>query len=68
MSETHGWLERYEENHSDLGNPVVYWAAVPMVVVGTVGLLWYLPISMSSTVVQKPGQCSGIIPYATPFC
>ncbi len=44
MSDTHSWLERYEENHSDLGNPVVYWAAVPMVVVGTVGLLWYLPI------------------------
>jgi len=44
MSETHSWLERYEQAHSDLGNPVVYWAAVPMVVVGTVGLLWYLPI------------------------
>ncbi len=44
MSETHSWLDRYEENHGDLGNPVVYWAAVPMVVVGTVGLLWYLPI------------------------
>ncbi len=44
MSETHGWLERYEKNHGDLGNPVVYWAAVPMVVVGTVGLFWYLPI------------------------
>ena len=44
MSETHSWLERYEENHSDLRNPIVYWAAVPMVVVGTVGLLWDLPI------------------------
>jgi len=44
MSESDGWLERYERSHSDLSNPVVYWAAVPMVVVGTVGLLWYLPI------------------------
>ncbi|MCP4300888.1 MAG: DUF962 domain-containing protein [Gammaproteobacteria bacterium] len=44
MSETHSWLERYEQNHSDLTNPWVYWAAVPMVVVGTVGLLWYLPV------------------------
>ncbi len=44
MSETDSWLERYEHNHSDLTNPLVYWAAVPMVVVGTVGLLWYLPI------------------------
>lgn len=44
MSEPDGWLERYEQSHSNLKNPVVYWAAVPMVVVGTVGLLWYLPI------------------------
>ena len=44
MSETDSWLERYEQNHQALTNPWVYWAAVPMVVVGTVGLLWYLPI------------------------
>ena len=44
MSESQDWLERYEENHKDLHNPVVYWAGVPMVVVGTVGLLWYLPV------------------------
>ena len=44
MNETDGWLRRYEETHSDLTNPVVYWAAVPMVVLGTVGLLWSLPI------------------------
>lgn len=44
MSENVSWLLRYEQRHTDLGNPVVYWAAVPMVVVGTVGLLWSLPI------------------------
>jgi uncharacterized membrane protein YGL010W len=44
MSETDGWLHRYEETHGDLTNPAVYWAAVPMVVLGTVGLLWSLPI------------------------
>jgi uncharacterized membrane protein YGL010W len=44
MSETDSWLQRYEQNHKDLTNPWVYWAAVPMVVIGTVGLLWYLPI------------------------
>ena len=44
MSENDSWLLRYERSHSDLKNPVVYWAAVPMVVVGTVGLLWSLPI------------------------
>lgn len=44
MSETHKWLERYEQTHSDLAYPLVYWAAVPMVVLGTVGLLWLLPV------------------------
>ncbi len=44
MNEADSWLQRYEQNHADLANPVVYWAAVPLVVVGTVGILWYLPI------------------------
>jgi len=44
MSETHKWLERYEQNHNDLAYPLVYWAAVPMVSLGTVGLLWLLPV------------------------
>ncbi len=44
MTETDGWLRRYEETHSDLTNPFIYWAAVPIVVLGTVGLLWTLPI------------------------
>ena len=44
MSDTHNWLTRYEQTHSDLAYPWVYWAAVPMVVLGTVGLLWLLPV------------------------
>ena len=44
MSEIESWLERYEKSHQELTNPVVYWAAVPMVVLGTIGLLWDLPI------------------------
>lgn len=44
MSEIKNWLDRYEASLKDLRNPVVYWTAVPMVVVGTVGLLWYLPV------------------------
>lgn len=44
MSEIESWLERYEDSHRDLRNPLVYWAAVPMIVLGTVGLLWYLPV------------------------
>ena len=44
MNEADGWLTRYEETHSDLTYPGVYWAAVPMIVLGTVGLLWLLPV------------------------
>ncbi len=44
MADNDDWLQRYEASHKDLTNPFVYWAAVPMIVVGTVGLLWYLPI------------------------
>lgn len=44
MPEIDGWLKHYEDTHQDLTYPVIYWAAVPMVVVGTVGVLWTLPI------------------------
>jgi hypothetical protein len=44
MTETDGWLKLYEDTHQDLTYPVVFWAAVAMVVLGTVGILWTLPI------------------------
>ena len=44
MSETSTWLKKYELSHSDLSYPALYWAAVPAVVVGTVGVLWSLPV------------------------
>ena len=44
MTETDGWLRRFEDTHQDLSNPAIYWAAVPVVVVGMVGLLWSLPV------------------------
>ena len=44
MTETDGWLQHYEDTHQELTYPVIYWAAVPMVVLGTVGILWTLPI------------------------
>jgi uncharacterized membrane protein YGL010W len=43
MSEIDDWLARYEATQANLRNPVVYWAAVPMIVLGTVGILWHLP-------------------------
>lgn len=44
MSGVDDWLERYEHTHRGLRNPLVYCAASPMIVLGTVGLLWHLPI------------------------
>ena len=44
MTDIDSWLPRYEQAHESLRNPVVYWAAVPMVVVGMTGLLWALPV------------------------
>ncbi len=38
------WLERYEQNHKNLTWPWIYWASVPMVVVGATGVLWNLPV------------------------
>ncbi len=43
MTDIDDWLSRYEKTHDDLDNPVVYWAAIPMVIVGMTGLLWALP-------------------------
>ncbi|MGI9272446.1 MAG: hypothetical protein ACR2QT_11765 [Woeseiaceae bacterium] len=44
MSETQDWLKRYEDSHKELTYPMLYWAAVPMVVLGTVGVLWTLQV------------------------
>jgi len=44
MSETEDWLSRYGKSHSELASPLAYWVAVPLVVLGTVGLLWSLPV------------------------
>lgn len=44
MSENEDWLTKYGNAHQDIASPLVYWAAVPLVVIGTVGLLWFLPV------------------------
>jgi len=46
MTEIDNWLERYGESHQQLRNPIVFWASVPMVVLGTVGVFWALPIPL----------------------
>lgn len=44
MTDIDNWLSRYEQSHQSLRNPVVYWASIPMVVLGLTGLLWALPV------------------------
>ena len=44
MSELDKWLIDYGENHRDVDNAGLYWLAVPLLVVGTVGLLSSLPV------------------------
>lgn len=44
MTDSEGWLEEYRDNHSRTGNRVLHWIAVPLVIFGTVGWLWSLPV------------------------
>lgn len=44
MTDTEGWLAEYADNYSRTGNRILHWIAVPLVIFGTVGFLWSLPI------------------------
>ncbi len=44
MNDTDTWLERYGAHRENLAAPGIYWLSVPLVVLGTVGLLWSLPV------------------------
>ena len=44
MPESSDWLEKYERCHTNISYPTIYWASVPAVVLGTVGLLWLVPV------------------------
>jgi len=46
VTDIENWLTRYEQTHKSLSNPVAYWLAVPMFVVGITGLLWALPVPL----------------------
>jgi len=61
MTEIDSWLERYEATHHSLQNPVVYWAAIPMLVLGTVGLLW------ASSVPQQFFEISPLLNWGSAF-
>ena len=44
MSETARWLSDYGNSHRDVAYPAVYWPSVVLLVPGTAGMLWSLPI------------------------
>lgn len=44
MQEMGAWLADYGEDHRDIGFAGIYWVSVLMLVFGTVGLLWSLPV------------------------
>ena len=44
MSETEFWLTHYGETHRDISFAWIYWVAVLMLVIATVGMLWSLPV------------------------
>lgn len=44
MPETDQWLKDYGESHQNVRFPGMYWIATILLVIGTVGLLWSLPI------------------------
>lgn len=44
MSETEQWLADYGDSHVDVSYPAIYWLSVPVLVLGTVGILWSLPV------------------------
>lgn len=52
MSETDRWLSDYGDSHRNITHPVIYWLAVPALVVGTVGLLWTLPVPQEFTTIS----------------
>ena len=44
VTDIDNWLARYEQTHRNIHSPLVFWIAVPMVVVGVSGVLWNLPV------------------------
>ena len=49
MHETDRWLNDYGESHAGVSLAGVYWVAVLMLVIGTVGMLWSLPVPQEFT-------------------
>jgi uncharacterized membrane protein YGL010W len=44
MPETDRWLTEYGDSHRNVVFPPLFWVSVPVLVLGTVGFFWSLPI------------------------
>ncbi len=44
MSESDRWLDNFATAYRQIGHAPVYWLAVQVIILGTVGLLWSLPV------------------------
>lgn len=44
MADTDIWLTEFGNRHSNASNPGIYWASLLLVLIGTVGILWSLPV------------------------
>jgi hypothetical protein len=49
MPETDRWLTEYGRRHDDIRFGGIYWVAVITLVIGTVGMLWSLPVPAEFT-------------------
>ena len=44
MADTDIWLTEFGKRHGDVSSPGMYWSSLLLVLVGTVGILWSLPV------------------------
>ena len=49
MPEADRWLSEYGDSHRNIACPAAYWPAVLLLVIGTVGMLWSLPVPQAFT-------------------
>lgn len=61
MSETDRWLSDYGDTHRDIAYPAIYWPAVLILVPGTTGMFWSLPVP------QGFGDISPLLNWGTAF-
>ena len=61
MPETDRWLAEFGARHRQITHAAVYWFAMPVLILGTVGLLWSLPIPVEFT------EISPLLNWGTTF-